>query len=78
MRPDEGAPADLDTAGIGDMLNAGRAIPLPPGVALGAGKVFVGLMDGRVAAVSQETGEFVWTPRIGYDPPKKGQITVEP
>ena len=30
-------------------------------------------MDGRVAAVSQETGEFVWTTQIGYDPPKKGQ-----
>ena len=73
VRPDEDAPADLDTAGIGDILNAGRAIPSPPGVALGAGKVFVGLMDGRVAAVRQETGEFVWTTQIGYDPPKKGQ-----
>ena len=73
VRPDEDAPAALDTAGIGDILNAGRAIPSPPGVALGDGKVFLGLMDGRVAAVSQETGEFVWTTQIGYDPPKKGQ-----
>ena len=51
VRPDEDAPAELDTAGIGDILNAGRAIPAPPGVALGDGKVFVGLMDGRVAAL---------------------------
>ena len=73
VRPDEDAPADLETAGIGDILNAGRAIPSPPGVALGGGMVFAGLMDGRVAAVRQDTGEFVWTTQIGYDPPKKGQ-----
>ena len=73
VRPDEDAPADLDTAGIGDILNAGRAIPSPPGLALGGGKVFAGLMDGRVAALSRETGEFLWTTQIGYDPPKKGQ-----
>ena len=73
VRPDEDAPAALETAGIGDVLNAGRAIPSPPGVALGDGKVFVGLMDGRVAAVRQDTGEFVWATQIGYDPPKKGQ-----
>ena len=73
VRPDEDAPADLDAAGIGDILNAGRAIPSPPGVALGDGKVFVGLMDGRVAAFDQATGEFLWATQIGYDPPKKGQ-----
>ena len=73
VRPDEDAPADLDAAGIGAILNAGRAIPSPPGVALGDGKVFVGLMDGRVAAVDQATGEFLWTTQIGYDPPKRGQ-----
>ena len=73
IRPDQDAPLDLDTAGIGDILNAGRAIPSPPGVALGDGKVFVGLMDGRVAAVSQATGEFLWTTQIGYTPPKTGQ-----
>jgi outer membrane protein assembly factor BamB/plastocyanin len=73
VRHDEDAPATLDTAGFGDILNAVRAIPSPPGVALGAGKVFVGLMDGRVASVSQETGEFIWATQIGYDPPRKGQ-----
>jgi quinohemoprotein ethanol dehydrogenase len=73
VSPDENAPANLDTAGIGDILNSGRAIPSPPGVALGDGKVFVGLMDGHVAAVTQETGEFIWSTQIGYNPPKKGQ-----
>ena len=73
VRPDEDAPADLDTAGIATILNAGRAIPSPPGVALGNGMVFVGLMDGRMAAVRQDSGEFVWATQIGYDPPKKGQ-----
>ncbi len=73
VQPDQDASPDLDTAGIGDILNAGRAIPSPPGPALGDGKVFVGLMDGRVAAFSQANGEFLWATQIGYDPPRKGQ-----
>ena len=73
VQPDEDAPAELDRAGIGAILNSGRAIPSPPGPALGDGKVFVGLMDGRVAAFSQEDGEFLWATQIGYDPPRKGQ-----
>lgn len=73
VQPDPDAPGDLERAGIGEILNAGRAIPSPPGPALGDGKVFVGLMDGRVAAFSQEDGEFLWSTQIGYDPPRKGQ-----
>jgi len=73
VQPDPEATSDLERAGIGDILNAGRAIPSPPGVALGDGKVFVGLMDGRVAAFSQADGEFLWATQIGYDPPRKGQ-----
>ena len=73
VQPDQDASSELERAGIGDILNAGRGIPSPPGVALGGGKVFVGLMDGRVAAFSQDTGEFVWATQIGYDPPRKGQ-----
>ena len=73
VRPDQDAPADLEAARIGDILNAGRAIPSPPGVGLGDGKVFVGLMDGRVAAFDQQTGEFIWATQIGYDPPRTGQ-----
>ncbi|MDP7692357.1 MAG: PQQ-binding-like beta-propeller repeat protein, partial [Vicinamibacterales bacterium] len=72
-QPDQDASADLEAAGIGDILNAGRGIPSPPGPALGDGKVFVGLMDGRVAAFSQADGEFLWSTQIGYDPPRKGQ-----
>ena len=73
VQPDEDASADLETAGIGDILNAGRAIPSPPGVGLGGGRVFVGLMDGRVAAFSQETGAFHWSTQIGYTPSRTGQ-----
>ena len=73
LRPDEDAPEDLESARIGEVLNAGRGIPAPPGVALGDGLVFVGLMDGRLAAVDQKTGASVWTTQVGYDPPKRGQ-----
>lgn len=72
-KPVEQAPARLETAGIGDLLNAGVGIPNPPGVSLGEGLVFVGLMDGRVAALRQKTGEVVWSKQIGYDPPRTGQ-----
>ncbi len=73
IRPDQDAPTSLETAGIGDILNAGRAMPSPPGVGVGDGRVFVGLMDGRVGAVSQETGAFLWATQIGYTPARTGQ-----
>jgi alcohol dehydrogenase (cytochrome c) len=72
-RPSEKAPQRLEAANIGDLLNAGFGIPGPQGVALGEGMVFVGLMDGHVAAVREKTGEPVWATQIGYDPPKTGQ-----
>lgn len=72
-RPSDAAPARLEAAGIGDLLNAGFGIPNPPGPALGEGLVFVGLMDGHVAAVRQKTGELVWTSMIGYTPARTGQ-----
>ena len=72
-RPSEAAPERLETAGIGDLLNAGFGIPNPPGVALGEGLVFVGLMDGTVAALRQKSGDVVWTRNIGYEIPKTGQ-----
>ena len=72
-RPAEQAPARLESAGIGDVLNAGFSIPSPPGVSLGEGLVFVGLMHGHVAALRQKTGEVVWSQQIDYDPPKTGQ-----
>lgn len=72
-QPDQEPPAKLEAAGIGDLLAAGVGIPSPPGVALGEGLVFVGLMDGHVAALRQQTGEVVWTQQIGWHPPKRGQ-----
>ena len=72
-QPDEAAPERLETANIGDQLNAGFGIPNPPGVSVGDGKVFVGLMDGHVAALDQETGKSLWSTQIGFVPPKTGQ-----
>jgi quinohemoprotein ethanol dehydrogenase len=72
-RPAEEAPERLEAANIGDLLNSGFGIPNPPGVSLGDGMVFVGLMDGHVAALKQSTGELIWSTQIGYTPPKTGQ-----
>ncbi len=72
-RPSEQAPDRLERAGIGDLVNSGFGVPNPPGVALGEDKVFVGLMDGTVAAVDQKTGKVAWTKYIGYEVPKVGQ-----
>src|SRR5262245_43101550 len=72
-RPSEKAPQRLEAANIGDLLNAGFGIPGPQGVGLGEGLVFVGLMDGHVAALREKTGEVVWVQQIGYTPPKTGQ-----
>ncbi|MGE3513056.1 MAG: PQQ-binding-like beta-propeller repeat protein [Vicinamibacterales bacterium] len=72
-RPDEAAPERLEAANIGDLLNSGFGIPNPPGVSLGDGKVFVGLMDGNVAALDEATGKLLWTQQIGYVPARTGQ-----
>src|SRR6478672_8225608 len=56
-KPSDKAPQRLEAANIGDLLNAGFGIPGPQGVGLGEGLVFVGLMDGHVAAVREKTGE---------------------
>jgi alcohol dehydrogenase (cytochrome c) len=52
---------------------SGEALPNVAGAALGEGLVFVGLRDGRVAALSQSNGELVWMERIGESPRKKGE-----
>ena len=72
-RPDETAPDRLEAANIGDLLNSGFGIPNPPGVSLGDGKVFVGLMDGHVAALDETTGQLIWSTQIGFVPAKTGQ-----
>jgi alcohol dehydrogenase (cytochrome c) len=43
------------------------------GVGVGANLVFVGLKDGRVIALRQQTGELAWSQQTGIDEPKKGQ-----
>ncbi len=53
--------------------NAGHGFPSPQGVAVGEGRVFVGLTDGRVVALDQKTGEPVWSQPIGKIPPQKGE-----
>jgi len=52
---------------------AGEALPNVAGAALGEGLVFVGLRDGRVAALRQSNGELVWAERIGETPRLKGE-----
>jgi PQQ-dependent dehydrogenase (methanol/ethanol family) len=73
-RSDERKPGNLaTTGGLVDAINARSAFPAPPGVAVGEELVFVGLTDGRVAALRQKTGELAWAQQIGEDPPVKGQ-----
>ena len=62
-----------DTMQLVEALNTGLAVPSPPGVALGEGLVFVGLMDGRVVALTQKDGELVWSQQIGEQLPRRGQ-----
>ncbi len=54
----------------GEILNNGRAFSPGsggrlPGVAVGEGKVFFGLQDGRVIALDQVTGQEVWENSVG-------------
>ncbi|WP_380602892.1 PQQ-binding-like beta-propeller repeat protein [Steroidobacter flavus] len=49
-------------------------IPNRRGVAVGSGLVFVGLQDGRVIAINEETGQHVWTQQTGMDRSKKQQV----
>jgi quinohemoprotein ethanol dehydrogenase len=50
-----------------------RVLPSFQGVAVGEGKVFVGLTNGHVAALDQKTGVVIWNQPIGADPPQKGE-----
>ncbi len=54
-------------------------VPSWQGVGLGAGLVFVGLRNGQVAALRQQTGELVWVQAVGSDPPELGEaVTTAP
>lgn len=56
-----------------EWYNSPKGVPNRRGVAVGAGLVFVGLMDGHVIALRETTGERVWIRQTGIDEPKKGQ-----
>jgi len=43
------------------------------GVSVGEGKVFIGLSNAHIAALSQETGELLWEGIVGDEPPLRGQ-----
>lgn len=61
------------------VLFQGAVFAAPHGLATGAGLVFVGLTDGRIAALRQATGEFVWETQIGGDPRRqRGQTVTAP
>lgn len=51
-----------------------NAAPNARGVAIGQGLIFVGLYDGHVIALHQETGELAWMQQTGVDEPKKLQM----
>jgi alcohol dehydrogenase (cytochrome c) len=61
------------------VVQGGIVLPGAAGVGVGDGLVFVGLTDGHVVALTQQTGELVWKRQTGDDPPKKGQqVTLAP
>ena len=54
-------------------------VPSWQGVGLGARLVFVGLRNGQVAALRQETGELVWVQSVGSAPQEAGEaVTTAP
>ena len=58
---------------------AARMVPSWQGVGLGEGLVFVGLRNGQVAALGQDTGELVWVQSVGSVPPQRGEaVTTAP
>ncbi len=62
-RPSKLGPIELQRAALG--------VPNYQGVAVADGKVFVGLMDGNLVALDEETGRLLWRHQVGDDPPLK-------
>jgi quinohemoprotein ethanol dehydrogenase len=49
------------------------------GVAVGEGKIFVGLLNGHMVALDQRRGQLIWEKSIGADPPQAGEaVTAAP
>lgn len=49
------------------------------GVAVGQGKIFVGLLNGHIVALDQRKGQLIWEKSIGADPPQAGEaVTAAP
>ncbi len=66
-------PDERQVEGLIPTLRAGFGVPNSQGVATGGGGVYVGLMDGRVAALNEKTGALLWTRQIGEGPRRRGQ-----
>jgi quinohemoprotein ethanol dehydrogenase len=66
-------------AKTGKTLWSWRSEQLPTfqGVAVGEGRIFVGLKNGRVVALDQTTGELIWSQQIGEVPPQKGESVTD-
>lgn len=75
-RADEGeteAPIGAETGSTIRTSSIAPGFPSAPGVAVGDGRIYVGLTDGRVAALDESSGKLLWSQRIGADPPQKGE-----
>ena len=53
-----------------------KVAPSWQGVAVGEGKLFVGLQTGRIEALDAKTGKSVWSRQIGEIPPQKGEFVT--
>jgi len=62
-------------AKTGETLWTWRSNVLPSwqGVAVGEGRIFVGLQNGHMVALDQKKGEVIWNQTIGADPPQAGE-----
>jgi len=67
------APDQRQAEGLILTLRAGFSVPNYQGVGIGGGAVYVGLMDGRVAALNEKTGSLIWAQQIGDEPRRIGQ-----
>ncbi len=65
--------ASPPTAGLNDFTRPEQGLPDREGVAVGDGKVFVGLSNAHAIALDEKTGSQIWDGYAGIDPPRPGQ-----